>query len=121
MPAVFHSVVVAKLTGKAEVGKASPTGSGTARITLNLKTGKACWKLSVRGLDKTLSAHVHKGVPGKTGPVVIPLGARFYTKGCVTVPAKSLRAVGRNPRAYYVNVHTRRYLNGAIRGRLSAG
>jgi hypothetical protein len=117
----FHSVVVAKLTGKAEAGKGSTTGSGTARITLSLKTGKACWKLSVRGLDKTLSAHVHKGLPGKTGPVVIPLGARFFTKGCVTVPDKSLRAVGTNPRAYYVNVHTRRYLNGAIRGRLAVG
>lgn len=114
-------MVVAKLTGKAEVGKASTTGSGTARITLNLKTGKACWKLSVRGLDKTLSAHVHKGIPGKTGPVVIPLGARFATKGCVTVPERSLRAVGKNPGAYYVNVHTKRYLNGAIRGRLSVG
>jgi hypothetical protein len=117
----FHSVLVAKLTGRAEVGKGSSTGSGTARITLNLRTGKACWRLIVRRLDKTLSAHVHKAPPGKTGPVVIPLGARFSARGCVTVPEKSLRAVGTNPRAYYVNVHTRRFLNGAIRGRLRVG
>jgi len=117
----FHSVVVAKLTGTAEVGAGSPTGYGTARITLNLKTGKACWKLVVKRLDTTLSAHVHRALPGKTGPVVIPLGARFSATGCVTAPEKSLRAVGRNPRAYYVNVHTRRYLNGAIRGRLRVG
>src|SRR6266700_1012327 len=73
--AVFHSVVVAKLIGKTEVPKGSPKGSGTARITLDLKTSKACWSLSVKGLDKTLSAHVHQALPGKTGPVVIPLGA----------------------------------------------
>ena len=114
----FHSVVTAKLSGKAEVPKAARTGSGTARVTLNLKTGKACWKLSVKGLAKTLSAHIHKALPGKTGPVVIPLGARFVTKGCVLVPTKSLKAVGTNPRGYYVNVHTRRYPNGAVRGQL---
>jgi hypothetical protein len=75
----------------------------------------------VKGLDKTLSAHVHKAPPGKVGPVVIPLGARFVTKGCVIVPKRSLKAVETNPRAYYVNVHTKRYLNGAIRGQLRAG
>jgi hypothetical protein len=116
----FHSVVVAKLTGKTEMSKGSATGSGTARITLDLKTGKACWRLSVNGLDKTLSAHVHKAPPGKAGPVVIPLGAKFLTSGCVKVPEKSLTAVGTNPHGYYVNVHTRKYLNGAIRGQLGA-
>ena len=119
--ATFHPVVVATLTGRAEVPKGSTAGSGTARVTLNLKTSKACWTLSVKGLDKTLSAHVHKALPGKTGPVVIPLGAKFVTRGCVKVPNKSLTAVGRNPRAYYVNVHTKRYPNGAIRGQLRAG
>jgi hypothetical protein len=119
--ATFHSVVVATLIAKTEVPKVSAKGSGTARITLNLKTSKACWKLSVKGLDKTLSAHVHKAPPGKAGPVVIPLGARFLTRGCVQVPKKVLTAVGTNPGAYYVNVHTKKYLNGAIRGQLRAG
>jgi hypothetical protein len=119
--APFHSVVVAMLSSKAEVPRAAGKASGTARVTLNLKTGKACWRLSVKGLARTLSAHVHKASPGKTGPVVIPLGARFLTRGCVTAPAKSLRAVGTNPRGYYVNVHTRRYPNGAIRGQLRPG
>jgi len=115
--AKFHSVIVATLSGKSEVPKAAG-GTGTARVTLNLKTSKACWRLSVKGLTKTLSAHVHKALPGKTGPVVIPLGARFLKSGCVTVPKSSLRAVGTNPRGYYVNVHTRKYPNGAIRGQL---
>jgi hypothetical protein len=115
--AKFNSVVVTTLSGKNEVPKAKG-GSGTARVTLNLKTGKACWRISVKGLTKTLSAHVHKAAPGKTGPVVIPLGARFLKSGCVTVPKTSLKAVGTNPRGYYVNVHTRKYPNGAIRGQL---
>ena len=86
--------------------KGPRAGSGSARITLNMKTNRACWKFSVRGLDKTLSAHIHKAAAGKAGPVIIPLGAKFTKTGCVTVPAKSMTAVGKNPRAYYVNVHT---------------
>jgi hypothetical protein len=121
----FHSVVVAKLTPKAEVGKGSPKASGTARVTLNLKTGRACWRLTVKGLatsDKKLTAYVHKALPGKTGAAVIPLGSTFSAKGCVSgVPTKSLKAVGTNPRSYYVNVYTKKYRQGAVRGQLRVG
>jgi CHRD domain len=109
----------ASLRGSAEVHKGSPTGRGTAVIRLYAGAGKACWTLSVRRLDKMLSAHVHKARAGKEGPVVIPLGARFAKAGCVTgLKAKTINAIVTNPRGYYVNVHTRRYLNGAIRGQL---
>jgi hypothetical protein len=124
--------VSAKLSGSAEVPKGSPKGSGTAVVKLNATTRKACWTIKVKGIDKPLSAHVHKAPPGKTGPVVIPLGARFSKTGCVTVPKPKktkankhpvdvLVAVAKNPRAYYVNVHTKKYINGAIRGQLRAG
>ncbi len=116
-----HRVLEAKLTGDAEVPPTRGTGSGTAQITLDQKTGKACRKLSVKGLGHPLSAHVHKGNPGMTGPVVIPLGARFALRGCVLTPKATLSAVAAHPAAYYVNVHTTKYLNGAVRGRLAAG
>jgi hypothetical protein len=108
----------ATLRGSGEVPSGSPTGSGLAKVTLDAKRGRACWVLSVRGIGKPLSAHVHRARSGKTGPVVIPLGARYMTKGCVKVPVKTLRAVLKNPRAFYVNVHTRTYLGGALRGQL---
>jgi hypothetical protein len=110
--------VSAKLRGSAEVPKGSPTGSGLAKVTLDLKRSRACWTIAVHGIGKPLSAHVHKARPGKTGPVVIPLGAKFMTKGCVKVPLTTARAVAKNPRGYYVNVHTRTYLGGALRGQL---
>jgi hypothetical protein len=109
---------VATLTGKAEAPKGSPTGSGSVTVHLNTKTGKACWVFHVRGLHNVLSAHIHRGKPGQTGPVVIPLGAKFVKTGCVQAPTKTVRAVAKDPRSFYVNVHTKRYLNGAIRGQL---
>jgi hypothetical protein len=110
----------ATLRGSQEVGKRGPArGSGTAVIKLDAKNGKACWTLTVRGLDTLLSAHVHKAAAKKNGPVVIPLGARFAKKGCVTgLTAKAINAIVKAPAGYYVNVHTKKYLNGAIRGQL---
>ena len=114
------STLKATMRGSREIdSKGSPAGTGTAVVTLYRSAGKACWRLSVRGLDKTLSAHVHKASPKKTGPVVIPLGARFAKTGCVTgLKPKTIDAIVKNPAGYYVNVHTKRYLNGAIRGQL---
>ena len=123
--AKFHSVVVAKLVPKTELMKGSAHATGTARVTLKPSTGTACWKISVAGLDKKdrkLSAYVHQGMAGKIGRAVVPLGSKYSTRGCVTgVPAKSLRAIGTNPAAYYVNVYTKKYVHGAVRGQLRFG
>jgi hypothetical protein len=118
--ATKYASLRATLSGSQEVPKrGSPNGSGTAVVRVDAKTGKACWALTVRGLDELLSAHVHKAGAKKNGPVVIPLGARVAKKGCVTgLKAKAINAILKNPRAYYVNVHTKKYLNGAIRGQL---
>jgi len=119
--AARKDAVSAKLRGGNETTKGSTTGFGNAAITLNSKTGKVCWTLSVHRLDKLLSAHIHKASPGKSGPVVVPLGARFSSTGCVTsVPKKTINAILARPSAYYVNVHTKKFLNGAIRGQLKA-
>jgi hypothetical protein len=110
----------ATMRGSLEVGKKGPSkGYGTAVVKVDAKNGKACWTLTVRGLDTLLSAHVHKASAKKNGPVVIPLGARFAKKGCVTgLTAKAINAIVKTPGGYYVNVHTKKYLNGAIRGQL---
>ena len=114
------STLKATLKGSNEVGmKTRSKGSGTAVIKLYPSAGKACWTLTVKGLDKTLSAHVHKAPAKKSGPVVIPLGARFAKKGCVTgLKTSVINAIVKKPSAYYVNVHTRKFINGAIRGQL---
>lgn len=111
-------LVSANLTGKAEAGKGSARGSGTAVLRLNTKTGRACWTIRLRGLAGPLSAHVAKAPPGKEGPVVIPLGGRFAATGCVRSSRKTVAGVARTPRGYYVDVLTRGSPDGAVRGQL---
>jgi hypothetical protein len=111
--------VSTSLRGSKEVGKGSPKGRGSAVVRLDAKAGKACWTIKVKGLDKLLSSHVHKARVGKAGPVVIPLGSVFRTKGCVVgLKAKVINDILAHPARYYVNVHTKKYPNGAIRGQL---
>lgn len=112
------TVLRAKLTGAAEKPKGSPTGSGTAVIRLKRATLQVCWRLAVRGIDKPLSSDIRKAPPGKNGPVSVPLGPRYEATGCVKVPRATLVAVAKRPKAYYVDVHTRKYFDGAIRGQL---
>jgi hypothetical protein len=111
----------ASMLGKSEVPKGAPTGSATATITI---TGnKVCWKFTkMKNFDKPLVSHIHKGNAGAAGPVYIPLGAAFKASGCTTAPAgSSPSAIAKNPKGFYVNIHTAKFPNGAVRGQLHAG
>ena len=111
----------AYLLGKSEVPKGAPKGKGTVNITI--AGNKVCWKFTkVSGIDKPpVAAHIHKGKAGVSGPVVVPLGGKYKATGCVTSTGAIVKAIEKNPKGYYVNVHTTKYPNGAIRGQLHAG
>ena len=113
-------VVSARLSGGAAVPKGAATGEGSATITLNTRSGRACWQLRVKGIDKPLSAHIHEGPVGEVGQVVVPLGDRFARKGCVLSAPRALRQVAAAASKYYVDIHTTKFLDGAVRGQLRA-
>src|SRR4029077_7150313 len=80
--AMMSPVVSAKLLGKNEVPKGSPTGSGLAVVHLDAAKGTVCWTFAkVVKIDKPTAAHIHKGKPGTSGPVVVPFGASYKAKG----------------------------------------
>jgi len=112
------TVVKASMSGQASIPKGPAGATGTARITLNQNTATACWQLTVRGVDVPVSAHIHLGKPGEVGEVIIPLGDRFSRKGCVLSNPRAVRAVAKSPDSYYVDVHTKKNINGAVRGQL---
>ncbi len=116
-------VVSSKLTGKSEVpAKGDPDGSGIVILHLNATKGTACWDFkNVTKIDKAAAAHIHKGGVGKAGPVVVPFGPAYKAKGCTKAAKGIIVAIEEHPNRYYVNVHTAKYPNGAIRGQLVAG
>jgi hypothetical protein len=108
-----------KIDGKQESPAGSPTGKGSAKITLNDTKGQVCFKLSWSGIGTPSAAHIHKAAKGKAGPVVIPLFSGTPKKsGCVSAKKSLVAAIAKKPGSYYVNVHTAKFPNGAVRGQL---
>jgi CHRD domain len=106
----------ATLTGKVEVPKGDPDGRGTAEVKI---TGtRVCWEIKATKVAKLVAAHIHRGGPGVAGPVVVPFGKTYASKGCVTTTASIAAAIAKRPGAYYVNVHNAKHPLGAMRGQL---
>ena len=109
-----------KMTGKQETPKGDPNGSGTATLTFEPGKGKVCFKLTWSSIGAPQASHIHKGPRGKAGNVVIVLFGTPPAKhsGCVSAKKSLINAIIKSPGAYYVNVHTKAFPAGAIRGQL---
>ena len=112
------------LTGAAEVpGPGDPDGSGTAKLRLNQGQGTICFEITVSNIITPTAAHIHLGITGISGPVVVSLSAPVngVAIGCTTASKDLIKAIRQSPADYYVNVHTSDYPAGALRGQLSKG
>jgi hypothetical protein len=106
----------ATLSGKTEVPKGDPDGAGTAEVKI---TGtNVCWEIKASRVGTLMAAHIHKGRAGVAGPVTVPFGKSYRSKGCVKASMAVAAAIKRTPGAYYVNVHNAKYPGGALRGQL---
>ncbi|HEX6679757.1 MAG TPA: CHRD domain-containing protein [Gaiellaceae bacterium] len=113
--------LTAQLRGTNESPTAPASNRGRAEITLRLATGKVCWDFTITKIDGAgNAAHIHKGRPGASGPVYIPLGTTFKRQGCTSAPKAKIRAVAAHPSAFYVNIHNAKHPAGAMRGQLRA-
>src|SRR4051812_11702189 len=109
----------AGLSGKKEVPKAG-NGRGTARLTLDAKKGRICFRIKLKHVGTVMMGHIHKGGKSTAGPIVVPLfgTATKQPKGCTSAKKSVIRAIVKKPGAYYVNVHTAKFPAGAARGQL---
>jgi CHRD domain len=110
------------MTGAAEVpGPGDPDGSGTAALTLNRGEGEVCFELTVEGIAPATAAHIHEAPAGVAGPIVVPLTPPTdgSSSGCVSADRDLIKAILKNPSAFYVNVHNAEFPAGALRGQLS--
>jgi hypothetical protein len=112
---------VAQMSGAMEVPPADPDGNGMARISVNDATNRICTDLEVRNIGSVTAAHIHRGATGVNGPPVVTLDPPDDNDSddCDTADDTLVDEIRRNPAAFYVNVHTTDYPNGAIRGQVS--
>lgn len=110
----------ANLSGVNEVPPGDPDGSGTAHVAVNTVLDRICTDLEVREIGVVTGAHIHRGAAGVNGPPVITLDPPDDddSEECDVVADSLLEEIVRNPRGFYVNVHTAQYPDGAIRGQL---
>ena len=112
---------IAQLSGAAEVPPADPDGTGMARISVNDDSNRICTDLEVREIGTVTAAHIHRGAAGVNGPVVVTLDPPDDNDSddCDTATDALIDEIRHNPSAFYVNVHTAEYPNGAIRGQVA--
>lgn len=111
------------MTGAAErPGPGDPDGTGTATIRVTPGLGRVCFALNVANITlPAAAAHIHLAPPTDPGPVVVTLvapDASGASQGCVSTTRVLVKAILKSPAAYYVNVHTSDYPDGAVRGQL---
>jgi CHRD domain len=115
------------LSGAEEVpGPGDPDATGVVDLTLNQGQNRVCFDISWADVDGTVFAgHIHVGPAGVAGPIVVTLFEGSFagtdaTSGCVDVERALVKAIRKDPTAYYVNVHSLPgFPAGAIRGQLS--
>jgi hypothetical protein len=107
------------MTGEKEVpGPGDPNGIGEAKV--KVFRGKVCYRLTAKRIAPATAAHIHRGVRGEAGPVVVPLKPPTdgSSSGCADISRSLSKNLREHPGRYYVNVHNRPYPDGAIRGQL---
>lgn len=111
----------ATLTGAQEVAGGDTDGAGKAEISISDEFGQVCWDLNdISNIGPITAAHIHVGAAGTNGPPVFTLrkANEGGYKGCADGSEWTQDRIAGNPEAFYVNVHTAQYPNGAIRGQL---
>jgi hypothetical protein len=120
--ATMHPELSAKLVPGSEAMMKGPAKAhGIVNLTLTAKKGRVCWSFDIAGVAEPTAAQIGKGRAGHDGPVVVRLGAHYKTKGCAKASRMTLDAIEAHPNRYYVNVHNKKFPEGAIRGQLVAG
>jgi hypothetical protein len=116
---------VVDATGQGVAGGMGIATAGYAKgtFTVNTSTNKICYRIIDHGLGIVQAAHIHAGKKGIDGGVVVTLNVKSFnatskSQACVKVTGAVAKSVFKFPSAFYFNVHTKAYPNGAVRAQL---
>ncbi len=116
------------LTGKAAKPRGELRATGSITICVDTVANSISFgfdQLLVTG--RPTAGHIHIGAAGSTGPVVFPFAApglidplagEIQWSGSATAAKGTISSLVASPGKYYVNVHTKKFPSGALRGQL---
>lgn len=115
------------LTAVMNAGQEVPHPKGvmagaSGRFTGTLNNGVLKWHLTFAHLSgPATAAHIHVGVKGKSGAVLVPLcgPCKSGASGTVKLANPAALSITSKPDSTYVNVHTAKNPGGEIRGQLT--
>ena len=109
----------AGLRGTNEVPPNASVNTGSTSVTVDPTTGLVTWNTtSTIPVTSATGHHIHRGVAGVNGPVVINFNAA-YAGAVVVTPVLAAEVIA-NPAGFYVNLHTAAFPGGEVRGQLAA-
>jgi|tagenome__1003787_1003787.scaffolds.fasta_scaffold20522998_2 hypothetical protein len=124
----------ATLSGSAEQPKSDSKAKGTATFTVASNNKSIKYTIKASGLSGSVqAAHIHFGKPGKAGPVVVnicPKPCSLPKSGTLTskqfkkapgVSSFSAAVKDLKKGQAYVNLHTKEYPAGEVRGNIKKG
>ncbi len=108
------------------VGDNNAIGSATVLLARSQSSVFFCYALDVTGLNNPTEAHLHRGRAGVNGPSLVTLtppksprnGDPGASSGCVSISLTLAQAIHANPMVFYIDVVTKDFPSGAIRGQL---
>jgi hypothetical protein len=131
------SMIITSLLGKDEVPPTKSDANAWAKFQAINNGSQIAYNVSISGLNKITGAHLHEGVKGQNGDVVVVLSgnksadaegnATILLGGNITkvdlqgpLKGKEISDLINRMRnsSIYVNVHTDEYKDGAIRGQI---
>ena len=118
-----HLLFSARMNGTQQVPQNPSTALGLGGLTLNATRDTLCVNIGWTGLTSALNGlHIHEGLPGVNGPVLIDL-VPFIDNGhvmtTITGAALTPELVAKHLRGeLYLNLHTVNNPNGEIRGQI---
>jgi CHRD domain len=119
-PTTGGRALTANLSGADETPSGDPDGLGIASVRSLPGLGQVCYQLTVSRIELPASAARIQLV--STGKTVVTLrapdAATGVSSGCPNVSRALVRSILARPAAYFLNVTTRDYPSGAIRGTL---
>jgi CHRD domain len=111
--------ITTQMDGQQEVPPADANGTGDAFFFFPANDPRAlCYVLIVDQIRPATVAHIHRGGVGVVGPPVVDLRAPSDGDSAACVQTRLADNIVANPARFYVNVHNRRFPDGAIRGQL---